>query len=171
MAQEVFFDPDDVIISKTDLKGRITYANRAFCDVAGYKMKELVGQPHSIIRHKDMPRAVFKLLWETLATGQEVFAYVKNATKSGGFYWVFAHVTPTFGADSSVVGYHSSRRCPNRDLIVSTIEPLYQQLLTLEQQPANRKQGLEDSSQHLMSIVQSSARTYAEFIFKLTQAA
>lgn len=171
MDKEVFFDPGEVIISKTDLKGRITYANRSFCNIAGYELKELMGQPHNLIRHEDMPRAVFKLLWDTLGTGNEVFAYVKNNTKSGGFYWVFAHVTPTFAPDGSVIGYHSSRRCPNRELITSTIEPLYKQLVSIEQKPANRKEGLEASSEHLSSVVSDHARTYAEFIFKLTDAA
>lgn len=171
MDREVFFEPGEVIISKTDLKGRITYANRTFCNIAGYELKELMGQPHNLIRHGDMPRAVFKLLWDTVVTGNEVFAYVKNSTKSGGFYWVFAHVTPTFSADGSVIGYHSSRRYPNRDLISSTIEPLYRQLVSIEKQHTNRKQGLEASTEHLNSVVKASARTYAEFIFKLTHAA
>src|SRR5690349_19372657 len=63
---EVFFDKDDIIVSKTDLKGHITYANKTFCEIAGYTEREVVGQPHSIIRHPEMPRAVFKLLWDTL---------------------------------------------------------------------------------------------------------
>ncbi len=90
--KEVFFDRDHFIVSKTDLKGRITYVNRAFCAIAGYGEGELLGAPHSIIRHPDMPRAVFKLLWDRLAEGCEVFAQVKNLTRNGDFYRVFAHV-------------------------------------------------------------------------------
>jgi len=122
---EQFFDRSEIIVSKTDLKGRITYANRTFARLAGYSEAELLGQPHSIIRHPDMPRAVFKLLWDTLAERNEVFAYVKNLARDGSFYWVFAHVTPSMDADQNVVGYHSNRRVPRREVVSNVIEPLY----------------------------------------------
>jgi len=95
---ERFFDADEVIVSKTDLKGRITYANRVFQRVAGYGEAELMGAPHSIVRHPAMPRCVFKLLWDTLEAKQEIFAYVINRARNGDHYWVFAHVTPSFDA-------------------------------------------------------------------------
>ena len=106
--KEVFFPDSEIIVSKTDLKGRITYANQTFCHVAGYDEAELLGQQHSIVRHPDMPRAVFKLLWDTLGEGKEIFAYVKNMTKHGDYYWVFAHVTPSYDGAGKLVGYHSS---------------------------------------------------------------
>ena len=164
---EVFFDKSEIIVSKTDLKGRITYANRTFMRVAGYREAELIGQPHSIVRHPDMPRAVFKLLWETLANRNEVFAYVKNMTKSGGFYWVFAHVTPSLDASRNVVGYHSNRRTPRRDVIEKVIEPLYADLLRIEKSESNKKVGLEKSFQTLSDVIRSKARTYDELIFSL----
>lgn len=99
--KEVFFPEDDIIVSKTDLKGRLTYTNRIFCDISSYSEAELMGQPHSIIRHPDMPRAVFKLLWDTLAEGREIFTYVKNMARSGDHYWVLAHVTPSYDKDPS----------------------------------------------------------------------
>jgi PAS domain S-box-containing protein len=99
---EIFFTEDDIIVSKTDLKGRITYANQSFCQMAGYTEAEMLGQPHSIIRHPDMPRAVFKLLWDTVLEGREIFAYVKNMAKNGNFYWVFADVCSRQAACSSV---------------------------------------------------------------------
>ena len=107
---EVHFDTADIIVSKTNLKGKITYANTAFCTVSGYSLPELIGAPHSLIRHPDMPRAVFKLLWDTIQDGHEVFAYVKNLAKSGAYYWVFAHVTPSYGRDRKMIGFHSNRR-------------------------------------------------------------
>ena len=164
---EVFFDKHEIIVSKTDLKGRITYANRTFMRVAGYREAELLGQPHSIVRHPDMPRAVFKLLWDTLADRNEVFAYVKNMTKSGGFYWVFAHVTPSLDASRNVVGYHSNRRTPRRDVIESVIEPIYGELLRIEKSESNKKVGLEKSFQTLNEVIRSKARTYDELIFSL----
>lgn len=87
------FAPDELIVSKTDPKGRITYANDVFLRVSGYELDEVIGQPHNIIRHPEMPRAVFRLLWRQLAAGQEVFAFINNLAKNGDHYWVLAHVT------------------------------------------------------------------------------
>jgi len=87
---------EEFIVSKTDLTGRITYGNRIFIEFSGYSEAELLGAQHNIIRHPDMPRAVFNLLWDTIAQGNEIFAYVKNMSKDGGFYWVFANVTPSY---------------------------------------------------------------------------
>ncbi len=98
---------EDFIVSKTDLTGRITYGNRIFMEYSGYSERELIGTQHNIIRHPDMPRAVFQLLWDTLAKEQEIFAYVKNMSKDGGFYWVFANVTPSYDQNGNVVGYYS----------------------------------------------------------------
>lgn len=164
---ELTFEKSEIIVSKTDLKGRITYANRTFCQIAGYCEEELIGQPHSIIRHPDMPRAVFKLLWDMLGSHDEVFAYVKNLTKTGGYYWVFAHVTPSFDKDWNVVGYHSNRRVPRREVISKVIEPLYADLLAIENSESNRKTGLQKSYDHLKEIIRSKARSYDELIFSL----
>src|SRR5689334_2578922 len=88
------FGADEIIVTKTDPRGVITYANEVFLRVSALTEAEAAGQPHSIIRHPDMPRAVFKLLWDTLGERQEIFAYVKNLAADGAHYWVFAHVTP-----------------------------------------------------------------------------
>ncbi len=165
--REVTFRPDEIIVSKTDLKGRITYANATFAKVAGYSRGELMGQPHSIIRHPDMPRAVFKLLWDQLAEEKEVFAYVKNMARSGDFYWVFAHVTPSYDAARKVVGYHSNRRVPDRRVIKEVMEPVYADLLKLEASHANAKEGLKASFARLLDIVKSKAASYDELIFAL----
>lgn len=166
-ATEVFFSADDIIVSKTDLKGRITYANDTFCRIAGYAERELIGQPHSIIRHPDMPRAVFKLLWDTLAEQREVFAYVKNRTRSGDFYWVFAHVTPSFAPDGTLVGYHSSRRVPDRRVVDTVIAPFYADVRRAEQSHRNGKQALAAGSQCLADLVAVRRAPYEELIFAL----
>ncbi len=165
--REVTFAPDEIIVSKTDLKGRITYANRTFATVAGYTRAELMGQPHSIIRHPDMPRAVFKLLWDRLAEEKEVFAYVKNMTKHGDFYWVFAHVTPSYDATGAVVGYHSNRRVPDRRVVETVMGPVYADLLKIEASHANAKEGMRASFARLMDIVKSKAASYDELVFAL----
>lgn len=165
--KEVTFDPDEIIVSKTDLKGRITYANQTFSKVAGYSRAELMGAPHSIIRHPDMPRAVFKLLWDRLGEEKEVFAYVKNMTRHGDFYWVFAHVTPSYDAAGRVCGYHSNRRVPDKRVIREVIEPVYGTLLATEASHANAKDGLRASFAQLMEVVKSKASSYDELVFSL----
>jgi PAS domain S-box-containing protein len=91
---EYTLNDTDFLVSQTDGKGKILFANEDFCKIAGYTLEELIGQPHNIVRHRDMPRAAFKDLWETVKRGQVWKGYVKNATKNGGFYWVFATVYP-----------------------------------------------------------------------------
>jgi PAS domain S-box-containing protein len=164
---EIFFDSHDIIVSKTDLKGRLTYVNRTFCQVAGYREHELLGEPHSIIRHPDMPRAVFKLLWDTIQDGREIFAYVKNMTKGGGYYWVFAHVTPSFDADGKIVGFHSNRRVPDRAVVRDVIVPLYADLLRAEQSHRNGKEALAAGCRHLMDFVAAKKVAYDELIFSV----
>jgi PAS domain S-box-containing protein len=165
--KEVFFPEDDIIVSKTDLKGRITYANRLFCRIAEYSEGELLNQPHSIIRHPDMPRSVFKLLWDSIADGREVFAYVKNMSRSGHHYWVFAHVTPSYDNDKKIVGYHSNRRAPNREVVSRTIEPLYAALLQEENRHKNGQQSLAAGYQTLTKVLAEKSISYDELIFSL----
>lgn len=164
--REVTFGDDEIIVSKTDTTGRITYVNRVFLKVAGYTESELLGAPHSIIRHPDMPRTVFRVLWETIAAGDEVFAYVKNMAKTGDFYWVFAHVTPSFDRDGNIVGYHSNRRTPDREAL-AIVQPLYEELLAIENAPSNRKNGLETATAHLQRMLSERGTAYDEFVFSL----
>ena len=128
---EVRVDPDYFLVSKTDPKGRITYANRAFMVVSGFPEQELLGQPHSVIRHADMPRGVFRLLWESVAGGDEFFGFIKNRTADGGFYWVFADVTPDHNLSGVLDGYHSVRRAPRAEG-VRTMAALYEQMRQVE---------------------------------------
>ncbi len=113
--RERFFDQDEIIVSKTDLKGHIQYANRVFMRVGAFEDREVMGAPHSILRHPDMPRCVFKLLWDRIQEGHELFAYVLNRANNGDHYWVLAHVTPSFDGSGNLNGYHSNRRVPNRE--------------------------------------------------------
>ncbi len=164
---EIFFDENDLIVSKTDLKGRITYANEIFCHLAGYHEIELLGQPHNIIRHPDMPRSVFKLLWDTLLEGREVFAYVKNLSRDGSYYWVFAHVTPSFDSNHEIIGFHSNRRVPDRKALERTIIPLYAAVMGEERRHKNGKEAVSAGYEHLASTLRSRNATYDSFIFSL----
>lgn len=122
---------EDFIVTKTDPKGRILYANRVFIGLSGYTEAELLGSQHNIIRHPDMPRSVFKLLWDHIGAGQEFMGYVKNMAKDGSFYWVFATVTPDRDAARNIMGYTSVRRKPRSDA-VKGVAGLYQAMLAAE---------------------------------------
>lgn len=165
-ANERTFAENDIIVSKTDPKGRITYANDVFLDVALYTEAEVLGQPHSIVRHPDMPRSVFKLLWDTIESRKEIFAYVKNMAKNGDFYWVFAHVTPSYDANGAIVGFHSNRRVPRPDA-VAKIEPVYRQLLDVENSHADRKAGMDAAVATLGQMLADAGMEYDEFVFSL----
>lgn len=165
--KERFFDKEDIIVSKTDLKGRIVYANQIFMKIADYTEKEVLGAPHSILRHPEMPRCVFKLLWDHVQAGKEIFAYVVNRTKHGDHYWVLAHVTPSYNAAGAIDGYHSNRRVPNKTVVNETIIPLYKMLLAEENKHSNSKQGMNASHDMLMKILQEKGVAYDQFIFSL----
>ncbi len=165
--QERRFAADDVIVTKTDLKGRITYANRVFLDISGLELKTALGAPHSIIRHPDMPRCIFKFLWDRLQAGKEVFAYVVNRATSGDHYWVFAHVTPSFDAGGKIIGYHSNRRVPNRDTVEKVIVPLYADLRVEEERHENRKDGMNHAFDRLSGKLKERGLGYDEFVFSI----
>lgn len=164
---ERFFDKDEIIVSKTDLKGIITYGNRTFVRMSGYSEAELIGAPHNILRHENMPRCVFKALWDTVQSGREIFAYVINKCKNGDHYWVFAHVTPSRDTSGKTVGYHSTRRVPDPRVVSETIIPLYRNLLAIEKNSSSPKQGMADSLAALTAILQEKAMSYDELVFSL----
>ena len=128
--QETVLDDYAFLVSETDAKGIIRFANDDFCKIAEYELEELIGKPHNMVRHKDMPRAAFKSLWDTVQAGEVWTGYVKNATKSGGYYWVFATVYPFESCDGSK-GYLSCRRKPSREEIEEH-EALYKEWIKAE---------------------------------------
>lgn len=156
---------EDFIVSKTDLKGRITYGNRIFIEFSGYTEQELLGAPHNLIRHPDMPRGVFKYLWDCLAAEQECFAFVKNMSKDGSYYWVFANVTPSYGDDGRVEGYFSVRRKPST-AGVAVCTDLYRAMLAAEQK-AGPRDAMEASLGLLTGILKDKGASYEEFILSL----
>ncbi|SFP10981.1 PAS domain-containing protein [Hydrogenimonas thermophila] len=160
---EKVLNEDDFIVSKTDLKGRIIYGNKIFIKISGYEENELLGAPHSILRHPDMPKIVFKLLWERIQNKQEIFAYVKNLCKDGSFYWVFANVTVTTDPQGNPRDYHSVRRKPSARAL-DVIKPLYAQLIEEE-----RRGGMEASGRLLNKILEEKGVSYDELILGLQQ--
>ncbi|MBK3776930.1 PAS domain S-box protein [Azospirillum sp. YIM DDC1] len=169
--RERTFHRDEIIVSKTDLKGRITYANDVFLRISGYSEAELLGQPHNIVRHPDMPRCVYKLLWSRIESGSEIFAYVINRAKDGDHYWVFAHVTPVFGNPDSgngqtITGYHSSRRVPAPPA-VEAAAGLYAALRAEEARHADRNAAMAASGAMLEKLLRDKGTSYDEFVFSL----
>ncbi len=161
--EEVSLDENDFIVSKTDAKGKITYCNRIFIDISGFSEAELLNQPHKIVRHPDMPRAVFRHMWQTLQAGEEFLGYVKNRTKSGGYYWVFAHVTPSYDADNQLLGYYSARRRPSREGL-EQFASLYRRMVETEAGHDGAKEAMDASMQLMNDFVQQSGKTYDELI-------
>ncbi|MDD2790795.1 MAG: PAS domain S-box protein [Sulfurimonas sp.] len=128
--EEYLFD-SNVIISQTDLNGVITYANKTFCNISGYDAKELIGQPHNIIRHPDMPKAAFDKMWSTIQGGQVWNGVVKNLRKDGLFYWVETEILPIRDDNTTITGYIAARKPASRKNIQES-EELYKKMLTSE---------------------------------------
>ncbi|WP_456403419.1 PAS domain-containing protein [Hydrogenimonas sp.] len=162
LEREKFLNEDEILVSKTDTKGKITYGNEGFIEISGYSEEELLGKPHSIIRHPDMPKVVFKILWDGIQRGCEVNAYVKNLAKDGSFYWVFATVTPSFDPGSDrIIGHFSVRRAPDAEKL-RAIKPLYAELLRAE-----RGGGMAASEAMVNDILAKKGVDYEEFIHSL----
>ncbi len=154
---------DDFIVSKTDTKGKIIYGNKTFIAISGYLEDELLGTPHSILRHPDMPKVIFSFLWERIKNKEEIFAYVKNLCKDGSYYWVFANVTATLDANGLVRDYHSVRRKPSSKAF-QVIPQLYSELLKAE-----NSGGIEASKKLLNKILDEKGISYDKFILSLQQ--
>lgn len=161
-SQERLMRENDFIVSKTDLAGRITYGNEIFIEFSGYSEEELLGSQHNIVRHPDMPRAVFHLLWDYLAKDREIFAYVKNMSKDGGYYWVFAQVAPMKDANNKKIGYTSVRRMPNPKAIPIVAE-VYRNMLEAERR-AGARDAIAASGAVLGAVLKDKGVSYEELI-------
>ena len=153
--KEFSVDENAFLVSKTDPKGRITYCNEPFLNIVGAKQGDLLGKPHNIIRHPDMPRVVFKMLWDRVQNKEEIFAFIKNKSFNGGFYWVFGNITASLDQQDNI------RRKPNPKAI-EVIKPLYTKLLELE-----RDGGIEASKKYLLNFFEEKSTSYDEFINNL----
>ncbi|MCV9926860.1 PAS domain-containing protein [Flavobacterium sp. LS1R49] len=160
--KEVSWDKTQVIMSKTNPFGIIEYANETFVDVCGYEDYELMGQPHNIIRHPDMPRVIFKVLWENLKKGNNFHAIVKNLAKSGRYYWVITDFEIAKDQNDVIVNYFGRRRAVPQEVIAMHIEPLYKKLLQIES-----ASGMEFSEKYLIGFLEEKKRTYVEYLKEL----
>lgn len=164
--RERYVDESEIIISKTDTSGRITYANDVFLKIAGYTEHELLEKPHSLIHHPDMPCCVFQLMWDTLASCTKIFADVVNLCRKGEHYWVLAHVTPSYDEQGDIVGNHSSRRVPARTP-VDLVSRLYDVLNAGEKKYGQSMAGMRAASDLLMKTLEDKGVGHDEFVCSL----
>lgn len=163
--KEIVLKEGDLIVSKTDVKGKITYANRSFMSISGYSERMLLGEPHNVIRHSDMPRGVFRMMWQMLQNGEEFFGFVKNRCLDGSFYWVFANVTADLDLQGELQGYFSVRRQPPRSAL-PLCEDIYRQMRDIEtKHPGN--EGVNRSIAWLQEQINSMAPTFNEAMISL----
>lgn len=157
--REVDWNKNKVLLSKTDTKGTILYANEDFIDVSGYDEFELIGQPHNLIRHPDMPKVIFKFLWDSIKAGKNIHAIIKNMSKTGRYYWVITDFKIIADSDGEIVGYFGTRKSVPEDIVVKFIEPLYKKLLHIEE-----ASGMSASEEYLVGFLEERKKTYMEYI-------
>ena len=146
--EEIALDAKKYIISETDAKGKITYCNDYFKEISGYTESELIGSPHNIVRHPDMPRVVFKLLWESISQGKNINAVVKNLAKDGRYYWIFTEFEIKKNTDTGeIIGYNASRKTISK-YVIEVIAELYAKLLKIE-----KKDGIDASEDYLVKFL------------------
>jgi PAS domain S-box-containing protein len=153
----------DMIVSKGDAEGNITYTNPIFMKISGYSQGELLDKPHAILRHPDMPKVIFKYLWENLQQGKEVISYVKNLCKDGSYYWVIAQVRVAKNPDGSFRNYVSTRRSITEGA-KQTISDLYAKLVEIE-----KREGVEASERALEEFLQAHGQSFETFNSFMTQ--
>jgi len=157
--KEIILNTKQYIVSKTDTRGDITYANDYFIEICGYSHKELIGKPHNIIRHPDMPRIIFKLMWQRIETGQNIMAVVKNKAKDGSYYWVVTDFEAKKDKlTNEIISYTAFRKAAPRDAI-NKITPIYKKLLEIE-----KSGGMKASEKYLLWYLEEKNLSYDEFI-------
>ncbi len=145
---EIELDPKRYIVSETDAKGKITYCNDYFMEVSGYNEEELIGKAHNIIRHPDMPKVIFKLLWETISAGKNINALVKNLAKDGRYYWIFTEFEIRKDTDTGeIIGYHAARKSISKH-VIEIIADLYAELLQIE-----KDDSIEAAQEYLVNFL------------------
>lgn len=150
------------IVSKTDAKGLIEYGNDYFMEISGYSEAELIGKPHSIVRHPDMPRVVFKMMWDRINKGQNIMAVVKNMAKNGDYYWVVTEFEPKVDPITNEIISHTAFRKAAPRAAIEAMEPIYAKLLELE-----KEGGMLTSENYLRTYLEENHTTYDDFINEL----
>jgi len=160
--REIFLSKNEMTISRTDIDGNILYYNHTFVKISGYKKSELLYAPHSILRHPDMPKAIFYIIWQTLLSGRSTHAIIKNFTKDGNYYWLLIEFIVQKDNQNSIVSFLShGKQAPQ--YAVDIIEPIYKDLLEIE-----KKHNMEKSIKYLSSFLnKNNYATYNDYICKI----
>ena len=161
--EEIIFSKKKFIVSKTDIEGNILFVNQNFCDVTGYKYDELIGQPHSVLRHPNMPKAIFYMIWKSLLAGMEVSAIIKNVAKSGKYYWVIADFSMQRDNHGQLETFTSFKRFAPEH-VSRDIEDLYNHMCYAE-----RKSGMEGSLLYLETFLEEKQLSYNEYLEELVK--
>ena len=161
--EEIKFSKKKFIVSKTDLTGKIIFTNKNFAEISGYSEEELIGEPHNALRHPDMPRAVFFIVWQSLLAGNPVSGVIKNLAKDGRYYWVIADFEAKRDMEGHIVALTAFRRSASQD-VIDAIEEIYEIMLSIE-----KKHGMEKSLAYLESFLDEENLTYPKFIEELTR--
>ena len=159
--KEILLDDTKIIMSKTDAKGFIEYANDYFMQICGYDEWELMAENHNVIRHPDMPRIVFKLLWKRLHKGENIHALVKNLAKDGSYYWVITNFETQYDENGKIIAHFSRRKKPPR-YAIDAIIPIYKKLVELEEAG-----GMKASEEFLLQYLDDRKHTYDSFILSV----
>ena len=162
--QEVVWDKTKTIISTTDKFGNITDANQTFVDVCGYTANELIGKPHNIIRHPDMPKIIFKITWDNILAGRNFHAIIKNLSKSGKYYWVITDFEVGRNIMNEVVSITARRRAIPDYVVTDHIEPLYQTLLKLE-----KIGDMPLSNRYFKGFLEKQGKSYIEYVMSILE--
>lgn len=157
---------DEIIVSKTDTCGRITYANDVLLAVSGYGEDKLVGKPHSLLRHPHMPAAIFARMWDALDQGHEFFAYMNNRARDGDHFWVLARIAPVSTPYGRRLGYHSTQRAAHPDAIARITE-LYAELSAEEARHSDRNAAAQAANSHLDARLRQEGQAYDQFVLSL----
>lgn len=161
--REIKLNPKKMIVSKTDVSGRIIYGNEYFCEVSGYKESELVTSPHNILRHPDMPKAIFYIMWQYLASGRNIVAVVKNMAKNGDYYWVTTDFDIRRDALGNIKYYAAFRQAAPRHVIIE-MEKIYAKLLEIE-----KEHGMKASVAYFEAFLEEKNMNYDQFIEELAK--
>ena len=160
--REVQWDKTKTLISETDVKGTITNVNDVFCAVAHYSASELIGQPHNLIRHPDMPKLIFKLLWDNLKVGNNFVGVIKNLAKTGEYYWVVTDFEMRRDAMGNITHYIGRRRSVPEAAINNYLAPFYESLLKME-----KIGGVELSSRFFKNYLTKQGKDYIDFVISI----
>ena len=160
--REVQWDKTKTLISETDVKGTITNVNDVFCAVAHYSASELIGQPHNLIRHPDMPKLIFKLLWDNLKVGNNFVGVIKNLAKTGEYYWVVTDFEMRRDAMGNITHYIGRRKSVPEAAINNYLAPFYESLLKME-----KIGGVELSSRFFMNYLTKQGKDYIDFVISI----